>query len=565
MWIFDWYIEESISNKSKNCDPIDIFNSLDAWNLKDKLWIDSLRDYQTQILTSWYINSEIKKDFAIDLETWAWKTLIWLLIAESVRIKEKWKVIYLCVNKQLVDEVYDKWIKLGLKLSKYHWWKEAEKINEEDFLQGNSILITNYHAFFNQKSIYNDMIRNDEIKWIIYDDFHRFSEITTSLNSIIFSGDDYKDLMQFFIEEVKNTDLKEYLIWLLNWQFSENIDINISELCEIYKDLKKILVSKLWDKINKDFILNNLDKLFIWINNISIFIWPNYPLIFEIFKKPIFNIFLSATVFNKSFYLKYTWKNNIDLIKTWKSSELVSERLFLFVEQDSINYHDFIANNKSLIILSSETEIWMFNLLDENIINRELSVDQQIEAFKSDQETKSLILVNRLDWIDLKSVTKTCLIYSSFLQNFSIQEKIMHANYWDKQIYREKITNNLIQSVWRIVRWRWERWIFFIVNERLTKWLLNNENLIYMQESIKKQILWGLHISRSYNYDYENLEMTYEECKSWTKWWKEDYKKLMDSVKDDSIELNLKENSLIHIIMTIMKIVQNYLNLQLIL
>ncbi len=535
---FDSFINEQKIESSLSDNPIDIFNSLNASDLKNNLWIDTLRDYQSSILNDWYTKKDTKKDFSIDLETWAWKTVIWLLVSESNRIKEKWQVVYLCVNRQLAEETYDIWKRMWLKVSLYLWWSEKREKDIDNFLNAKSILITTYHSLLWYKSVF----KIDEIKSVIFDDFHRFPDIYNTLYSISIKASDanYKKMLIFLLKNTKNTDTKLHIKDFIEWKDNNYIDINISEIIDFHQELKKFIKDNemFKDTIQWSFFNNYFDKIFIWISNNEIVFSLPYNHILDIFKNTsIYKIFLSATVFLNSFYNKYTWLSDIELIKPSKSSDLVSERLFLIFDKNSIDINNITDTTKTLFIFSNKYEIAKYSLNLSNFIDLWIDIDKQIELFRNPEEKKSLILINRIDWIDLKWITKYCFIWTSFYSNFSLQDKIKHAYYWDEFLYKERISNNLIQSVWRIVRWRWERWIFIIIDDRLFSWLQNINNLIFLPDNIKKQIQWWFTLSKSLWYELTKFKEVLSDFKSNSDEWKSSYKELM-SLKLNTINLD---------------------------
>ena len=82
-------------------DPNKLFYSLN----KKEEGIEYLRDGQNEVLKN-YISRKGEKYLLIKMNTGAGKTLVGLLILYSKMLESKEKVIFLCPDKQLVDQAY---------------------------------------------------------------------------------------------------------------------------------------------------------------------------------------------------------------------------------------------------------------------------------------------------------------------------------------------------------------------------------------------------------------------------------------------------------------------------
>ena len=73
-----------------------------------KRTINGTLDYQSKMIDLYMDKAFNKSDVALELPTGSGKTLIGLLIGEYRRRKNKEKVVYLCPNNQLVNQVVEK-------------------------------------------------------------------------------------------------------------------------------------------------------------------------------------------------------------------------------------------------------------------------------------------------------------------------------------------------------------------------------------------------------------------------------------------------------------------------
>ena len=140
-------------------DPIELFQKLKITdtNIND-LWLaqgDALRD--------WHQNRSAK-DIGVILNTGAGKTLVGLLIAQSLVNETKGSVIYACSSIQLVEQTVDKAKGYGLKVSAYYRGNYTNDL----FRRSLAPCITTYQAIFNGRSIFF----REDIDAVIFDDAH---------------------------------------------------------------------------------------------------------------------------------------------------------------------------------------------------------------------------------------------------------------------------------------------------------------------------------------------------------------------------------------------------------
>src|SRR5260370_27709516 len=148
-------------------DPIEIFR-----RLPKPPEITVLYTSQAEVLKAWYDRQD-ERDLVIKLHTGGGKTLVGLLIAQSIMNKTHEPVLYLSPTTQLVDQIAEKARAYSIPAVVY----EKERWGElpEEFLNGQSVLICTYHALFNARSRFGVRGTAKEIihvAGIILDDAH---------------------------------------------------------------------------------------------------------------------------------------------------------------------------------------------------------------------------------------------------------------------------------------------------------------------------------------------------------------------------------------------------------
>ncbi|MEI6416066.1 MAG: DEAD/DEAH box helicase family protein, partial [Pseudomonadota bacterium] len=146
--------------KSKKLvDPIELFQSLRVNDSSvNDLWLaqgDALRD--------WHKKRD-QRDIAVSLNTGAGKTLVGLLMAQSLVNETRGLVLYACSSIQLVRQTEAKALGYGLPITTY----VSGDFSNELANSGEAACITTYQALFNGRSVF----ANREIAGIIFDDAH---------------------------------------------------------------------------------------------------------------------------------------------------------------------------------------------------------------------------------------------------------------------------------------------------------------------------------------------------------------------------------------------------------
>ena len=130
--------------------------------------IPGLINYQSEMIDN-YINTAFdKSDVALELPTGSGKTLTGLVIGEFRRRKYKEKIVFLCPNKQLANQVVEQSNnKYGIKAHAFIV-KQSNyaPIKVTEYLRNELIAVTTYSAIFNSNSFF------DNADILILDDAH---------------------------------------------------------------------------------------------------------------------------------------------------------------------------------------------------------------------------------------------------------------------------------------------------------------------------------------------------------------------------------------------------------
>ncbi len=148
-------------------DPIKIFR-----RLPKPPGINELYPGQADALRAWY-NRRDKRDTVIKLQTGGGKTLVGLLIAQSIMGETGEPVVYVCPTTQLVEQTLGKAAEYGIPAVSYDTQRRGEF--PDTFLNGKSVLVCVYQALFNGLSRFGVRRGTKEIVRVggmILDDAH---------------------------------------------------------------------------------------------------------------------------------------------------------------------------------------------------------------------------------------------------------------------------------------------------------------------------------------------------------------------------------------------------------
>ena len=146
--------------QARPLDPEEIFRQLPKTpNTPNDLWRG-----QTDALRDWHTNRK-NSDVLISLNTGAGKTLVGLLIAQSLTNENIENVLYLCSTIDLINQTAREADKLGLKYTT----RISADFNNDLFASGKTFCITTYASAFQPFSVF---LRKYRPSAIIFDDAH---------------------------------------------------------------------------------------------------------------------------------------------------------------------------------------------------------------------------------------------------------------------------------------------------------------------------------------------------------------------------------------------------------
>lgn len=179
----------------KVVDPVALYETLDRATDKGPL-----RPAQTAVLKAWFDGHQGDRDTIVKLHTGQGKTLIGLLMLQSRLNDGKGPAVYLCPNNFLVEQTCDQAKQFGIKTC------IAAPDLPEEFLHGDSILITSVQKLFNGLTKFGLNNQSVSIGTLLMDDAHACVDAIRAACRIRIPRDEpaYHSLLEMF-----STDLEE--------------------------------------------------------------------------------------------------------------------------------------------------------------------------------------------------------------------------------------------------------------------------------------------------------------------------------------------------------------------
>ena len=181
-------------------DPVEIFQAL-----RKPPYVNDLWDTQAAALRAWHERRR-EPDLAIKLNTGSGKTLVGLLIGESMRRETRQPILYLAPTRQLVSQVVEKATAFGIEAEAH----ERSSPLPTSFRNADAILVGSYHLLFNGLTRFGLLGRREPVQvgGIVLDDAH------TSAGTL-------RDIFSIVVKRSEHSELYRDLVGRFRWAFDK--------------------------------------------------------------------------------------------------------------------------------------------------------------------------------------------------------------------------------------------------------------------------------------------------------------------------------------------------------
>lgn len=497
----------SAKKSASPTDPIKIFETLPSLSgTYNDLWRG-----QAKALTEWHTHRN-KHDVLVSLNTGAGKTIVGLLIAQSLVNEGLANIFYVCSTIDLVQQTSEEAKRIGLE----HTTRVRREFSNDLFETGKSFCITTYAALFNGHSA----IRNKFFpQAIIFDDAHVAESLLRGAFTLRIDSRERPELFAE-IAELFKPHFKELG---MSGRFRDSLDLSqystsFAAPGGFYERSARLLQIFESHGIRQE---EALTYPFAWLEDhinacAAIFTRgvfelapPFLPsLALDIFQQNLRRVYLSATLESQTDFIRAFGRLPEETI-TPSNDAGNGERLVINGQRIKGGFGpDFAAQlvqkQKTVIAVPDYERAKKWSGLAEAPQPETFSA--KLAEFRQ-AEKGAFTLVSRVDGIDLPHDTCRVMIMEGLPAGTSLLEKYQWEFLRMNNVQSVRIANRLAQLFGRINRGRNDYGAFLIEGDELSKWLGNDRNLALLPPLLQKQILIGREVQTEFGINDHNQAM----------------------------------------------------------
>ena len=486
-------------------DPIKLFHSLTVAdsNIND-LWLA-----QGDALREWHAN-RAEGDVAVVLNTGAGKTLVGLLMAQSLVNETRRQVVYACASIQLIEQTAAKASGYGLDVTTYYKGdgRERSEFSNGLYRSGRAPCLTTYQALFNGKSRF----RRDDVAAVIFDDGHAASHIIRDQYTLRIDRAFHRGTYDALVAAYRNYMVETHGEVAFDQAISagdprERWLIPPFANAGVAGEVKRsLLEGKLGDSVKTMFawehLCDHIDLCAVFVSGADVsFTPPVVPVrTLSYFQPGIRRIYLSATLAAGDVFLR-TFGRRLTRVIAPRTTAGECERMVLFPQlfqdREEQGSHDLaramIKDKKALVLVPTnrEGEAW------DAVVSSGLGdhAATQVETFKAMGPPACLRLVARYDGVDLPGDTCRLLVIDGLPSGMGPLEKFLWERLDIKKVLRSSIASRVVQSFGRISRGMSDYGVVVITGSQLVDWLQLPANQEALPPFLRSQIALGLAMS----------------------------------------------------------------------
>ena len=539
-----------IAPSSKPIDPIEIFEKLpNLPETPNDIWRG-----QNEALNKWHENRK-KHDVLIALNTGAGKTLVGLLIAQSLVNEGVENVIYVCATIDLVQQTAREADKIGINYTT----RISGKYSNDLFESGKVFCITTYHTLFNGLS---SIRRHYFPGAVIFDDAHVAETILRDAMTLRIESHTHPQLFKdictlfephFVVNGRRGTfqDAISQVHATITMAAPRGVRERAEQLLTLFNQHGAADDNQL--KYSFAHLRDHLDRCAVLFGRGTCEITPPFlpTLAFDVFERPIRRIYLSATLTYKTDFVR-AFGRLPDVSIEPRNDAGNGERLILFSRPIAKNVTPKLVarlgkKHKAVIAVPNYPSANHWSDLGHPPKPEEFS--DKLNVFRRAKEGV-FILVARVDGIDLPHDTCRLMVIDGLPYGASLLERYQWEFLQMRNFAAGRLANRIVQLFGRINRGRNDYGVFLIVGADLNKWLNNDRHLALLPDLLQQQIQLGRFVQEQMDVtDHDKVDQVIDTVlgrdASWLKFYGDNItKSALDSEKverTDEVEKRLTE------------------------
>ena len=478
--------------------PIKIFETLPSLSgTFNDLWRG-----QDRALGEWHAN-RVRGDIIVSLNTGAGKTIVGLLIAQSLVNEGLENVLYVCSTIDLVRQTSEEAKRIGME----HTTRVRREFSNDLFETGKSFCITTYAALFNGHSA----LRNRFFpQAIIFDDAHVAESLLRGAFTLRIDIHDQAELFNEIAELFK----PHFRDLGVAGRFRDSIDLSRYSTSFVapgglYERSARLLEILLRHGI-KDH--EELKYPFAWLEDhidacAAVFtrgafeLTPPFlpSLALDIFQQKIRRVYLSATLESQTDFIRAFGR--LPEVTVAPSNDAGNgERLIVNGRKIKGGFGPnfatkLVKSQKAVIAVPDYERAKTWSAIAEPPTTQNFS--EKLNEFRG-AKRGAFALVSRVDGIDLPHDTCRIMIMAGLPSGASLIERYQWEYLRMNNVHAVRVANRLAQLFGRINRGRNDYGAFLIEGDDLSKWLGNDRNLALLPPLLQKQILIGREVQSEF-------------------------------------------------------------------
>lgn len=495
----------SVPSSKKATDPLEVFNKLTLRGSIENIW-----EPQAEALREWN-KARNNSDVVIQMNTGGGKTLVGLMVAQSLLNELNRRVLYVVPNNQLVEQTLAKAAELGLQPAARF---KGQWRNQEAFQAAETACITNYAAVFTGHSTFHDK----DIAALVFDDAHVAEgtirdQFTIKIASCSKLFNEIVALYRpHFVNTIGATKLEDitkgnehsllFVPMYLVWKHSQ-------ELRALLVDAGAASDNSM--KFPWDYLADHLNHCCVLISGTGVEISP--PVIplhaLPYFGNNVRRVYLTATLPSEASFARTFGLLKPTIVRPGgKSGD--AQRLFIFApgetDEAQRKWSLTLVQNRKACVLSPSTkkaEQWT----PPAIVFDKDSGHDGIEKFSASTDPQLLGLVGRYDGIDLPGDACRVLILDRLPKGEALFDRFIDEGVRIDAIRLGHTATRIVQAIGRIFRSNTDHGAVILTGTDLQDWIRNPANRAFLPDLLQQQIALGIELAKKVG----SKDVTWEE------------------------------------------------------
>ena len=475
-------------------DPQEIF-----LRLPNPPGIDDLWKSQADALSEWH-NRREERDIVIKLNTGGGKTLVGLLIAQSIMNEHHGPVLYLCPTTQLQGQILQHSRKYGIPAVPYSRGPGIPL--DEEFLGANAVMVATYHALFNGRSKFgiSGSTRGPiDIAGIILDDAHTAFSNMRDIFSLCIDRESHEDLYDeittLFRDDFGQQDRQGTYDDILAQRESHILEVpyvswmnRSDEVRQAISDVASSDFPMVWALVRDSF-----KSCHALVSKDRVVITPFYPNVslFPSFARCQHRIYMSATVADDSSIVRTFDADHSSVANPISPTSLagVGERMILIPEVVGIESSQAtddvkalakeISANAGVVVLTSSTAS-AANWSDVATVAVSDEVAGAVDSLVRRRSNGPFVFPNRYDGLDLPADSCRLLVMSGLPRGTNDYDLFMAAVLEGGEGINVSVAQRVEQGMGRGTRGSGDHCVVMLLGADLVAWVSIGANLALM-------------------------------------------------------------------------------------